>query len=235
MVTHEFFLLITNAVICTGIAIRVVTFRRNGSQHRRWGGWLAYFLIVAAASIPVRVVYAIWLRTPMAVDLSEVIINAVMLAAVIKTMAMLAVLVISGVVAWNAHGSRQYDAGYAQAQEDQKQADDKARSQRDQEKTQIEREAQSRIDVARVDAEHANAAADSLRAELDKTKRLAEHYTGSFPTGTPASKVIGVLADMLEESNRVYNATAAEAEKYRIAGESCEQQYDSLKKQKSWH
>ncbi|EPH1683925.1 phage holin family protein [Escherichia coli] len=81
MVTHEFFLLITNAVICTGIAIRVVTFRRNGSQHRRWGGWLAYFLIVAAASI----VYAIWLRTPMAVDLSEVIINAVMLAAVIKT------------------------------------------------------------------------------------------------------------------------------------------------------
>ncbi|WP_436345817.1 phage holin family protein, partial [Escherichia coli] len=35
--------------------------------------------------IAVRVVYAIWLRTPMAVDLSEVIINAVMLAAVIKT------------------------------------------------------------------------------------------------------------------------------------------------------
>ncbi|MGK3325823.1 phage holin family protein, partial [Escherichia coli] len=46
----------------------------------KWQWWLAYFLIVAAASIPVRVVYAIWLRTPMAVDLSEVIINAVMLA-----------------------------------------------------------------------------------------------------------------------------------------------------------
>ncbi|MGU4808672.1 phage holin family protein, partial [Escherichia coli] len=49
MVTNELVLLITNAIICTGIAIRVVTFRRNGSQHRRWGGWLAYFLIVAAA------------------------------------------------------------------------------------------------------------------------------------------------------------------------------------------
>ncbi|EFH3254194.1 phage holin family protein [Escherichia coli] len=85
MATYELFFLITNAVICTGIAIRVVTFRRNGSQHRRWGGWLAYFLIVAAASIPVRVAYAIWLRTPMAADLSEVIINAVMLAAVLKT------------------------------------------------------------------------------------------------------------------------------------------------------
>lgn len=37
-------------------------------------------------------------------------------------MAMLAVLVISGVVAWNAHGSRQYDAGYAQARRRRKTA-----------------------------------------------------------------------------------------------------------------
>lgn len=145
-------------------------------------------------------------------------------------MVMLAALVIGARVAWVQHGEARYEAGYAKAQADQKRADDKARSQRDQEKTQIEREAQSRIDVARVDAEHANTAADGLRAELDKTKRLAEHYTGSFPTGTPASKVIGVLADMLEESNRTYVATAEEAERYRVAGESCEQQYDVLKK-----
>ncbi|MEB7922408.1 DUF2514 domain-containing protein [Atlantibacter hermannii] len=145
------------------------------------------------------------------------------------------VVVVCIIVTWNVHGDRQYDAGYAQAKADQKLADDNARSQRDQEKTQIEREAQSRIDVARVDAEHANTAADGLRAELDKTKRLAEHYTGSFPSGTPASKVIGVLADMLEESNGAYIAAAEEAEKYRIAGESCEQQYDSLKKRKSGH
>ncbi len=142
---------------------------------------------------------------------------------------MLAALVITAVVAWNVHGDRQYAAGYAQAQADRKQADDKSRSQRDKEKAQIEREAQSRIDVARVDAEHANTAADGLRAELDKTKQLAEHYTGSFPTGTPASKVIGVLADMLEESNRAYIAAAEEAERYRDAGLTCEWQYDSLK------
>ncbi|EOL5127510.1 phage holin family protein, partial [Escherichia coli] len=38
MTTHELLLLIANAVICSCIAIRVGTFRRNGSQHRRWGG-----------------------------------------------------------------------------------------------------------------------------------------------------------------------------------------------------
>lgn len=143
---------------------------------------------------------------------------------------MLAALAAGCRIALVQHGETQYAAGYAKAQADQKLADDKARSQRDQEKTQIEREAQSRIDVARVDAEHANTAADGLRAELDKTKRLAEHYTGSFPAGTPASKVIGVLADMLEESNRAYIAAAEEAERYRSAGLTCERQYDSLKK-----
>ncbi|MEG9636323.1 DUF2514 family protein [Enterobacter asburiae] len=147
---------------------------------------------------------------------------------------LLIVVMLAGVaiwcrIEWVSYGKQQYAAGYQQAQSDQKQADDKARSQRDQEKTQIEREAQSRIDVARVDAEHANTAADGLRAELDKTKRLAEHYTGSFPTGTPASKVISVLADMLEESNRTYIAAAEEAERYRSAGLTCERQYDSLK------
>lgn len=143
---------------------------------------------------------------------------------------MLAVVAIWCRIEWISHGKQQYSAGYQQAQSEQKTADDKARSQRDQEKTQIEHEAQSRIDVARADAEYANTAADGLRAELDKTKRIAEHYTGAFPSGTPASKVISVLADMLEESNRAYIATAEEAERYRSAGITCQQQYYSLKK-----
>ncbi|HGF4512232.1 TPA: phage holin family protein [Escherichia coli] len=85
MTTHDLLLLIANAMICSGIAIRVGTFQRNGSQHRRWGAWIAYFLIVAAASIPIRAVYALYYHMTMATDLSEVVINAVMLAAVLKT------------------------------------------------------------------------------------------------------------------------------------------------------
>ncbi|HDW3536676.1 TPA: DUF2514 family protein [Escherichia coli] len=145
-------------------------------------------------------------------------------------MAMLAALVVIGVVAWNVHGDLQYAAGYAQSQADQKSADEKAREEREQEKTQIEHDALSRIESARADADFAAASSGRLQSELDKIKRFAEHYTGTFPTGTPASKVIGVLADMLEESNRTYVATAEEAERYRVAGESCEQQYDALKK-----
>nr|WP_076738092.1 DUF2514 family protein [Cronobacter sakazakii] len=143
-------------------------------------------------------------------------------------LALVAAIAIGASVAWVNHGEAQYAAGYAKAQADQKKADDEAMAKREQEKTEIEREAQSRIDAARADAELANSTAGSLRAEIDKTRRLAEHYTGAFPTGTPASKVISVLADMLEESNRAYVSTAEEAERYRDAGSTCERQYDSL-------
>ncbi|HBB4750273.1 MULTISPECIES: phage holin family protein [Enterobacter] len=74
-------LLILNAAICGGIAIRVLLFRREGSRHRWWGGWLAYLLIVVAASVPIRTFYGYYVSA----DWSEVIIKAVFLAALIKT------------------------------------------------------------------------------------------------------------------------------------------------------
>nr|DAR21341.1 MAG TPA: hypothetical protein [Caudoviricetes sp.] len=39
MTSHEL-LLILNAAVCGGIAVRVCWFRRDGSRHRWWGaGW----------------------------------------------------------------------------------------------------------------------------------------------------------------------------------------------------
>lgn len=84
MTGHDL-LLIANAIICAGIALRVMFFQRNGARHRRWGGWIAYFLIVSSASIPVRAAYSFFYHFPMTADLSEVVINVVMLAAVLKT------------------------------------------------------------------------------------------------------------------------------------------------------
>lgn len=84
MTSHDL-LLTVNALICASIAIRVMSFRRQGSRHRPWGSWIAYFLIVAAASIPIRTAYAFFYHYTMTADLSEVVINAVMLAAVLKT------------------------------------------------------------------------------------------------------------------------------------------------------
>lgn len=84
MVNHEI-LLIANSIICGVIACRVLLFKRDGSRHRWWGGWLAYLLIVASASIPIRAAYAIFHHGYMTTDLSEVVINAVVLFAVLKT------------------------------------------------------------------------------------------------------------------------------------------------------
>lgn len=144
-------------------------------------------------------------------------------------LAAIVVLVFGIKLAWVSHGETQYAAGYAQAKSDIKQASENLRDQHEQEKTQIERDALSRIDAARADAAFADASSGRLRTELDKIRAVAEHYTGTQPTGTPTGKIINMLADMLEESNRAYVATATEAERYRVAGESCERQYDSLK------
>ncbi|MDF2010027.1 phage holin family protein [Klebsiella quasivariicola] len=72
---------ILNAVVCGGIAIRVLLFRRDGARHRWWGGWLAYLLIVAASSVPIRTFYGYYVPA----DWAEIFIKSVFLAALIKT------------------------------------------------------------------------------------------------------------------------------------------------------
>lgn len=69
---------ITNAVICALIALRLLTFQRNGAAHRYWGGILAYALIVATASVFIRVIMGEYRNT----DISEIIINIVLCVAV---------------------------------------------------------------------------------------------------------------------------------------------------------
>lgn len=141
---------------------------------------------------------------------------------------MLAALVIGGVVAWNVHGSRQYDAGYAQAQEDQKEADDKARSQRDQEKATNEREAQRAIDQARNDALDAAARAGRLQQQLVAIREQLRQYNATVGAGASAADTGVLLADVLSKSLERNRQLAEYADRAAEAGRVCEKQYDSL-------
>lgn len=141
---------------------------------------------------------------------------------------MLAALVTGGVVSWNLHGSRQYDAGYAQAQADQKRADDKAKAQRDQEKAQIEREAQQRIDQARNDALDAAARSGRLQQQLVAIREQLRQYNATVGAGASAADTGVLLADVLSKSLERNRQLAEYADRAAEAGRVCEKQYDSL-------
>ena len=72
-------------------------------------------------------------------------------------------------------------------------------------------------------------AADGMRTELERIARLASHYTGVKSSGDSARKAVGLLAELLRESQDAYRATAAEADRYYLAGMTCQQQYNSLR------
>ncbi|MEP8720196.1 DUF2514 domain-containing protein [Enterobacter kobei] len=141
---------------------------------------------------------------------------------------MLAALVIGGVVAWNVHGSRQYDAGYTQAQADQKQADAKLRSLKEQEKATNEREAQQRIDQARNDALDAAARAGRLQQQLVAIREQLRQYNATVGAGTSAADTGVLLADVLSKSLERNRQLAEYADRAAEAGRVCEKQYDSL-------
>lgn len=141
---------------------------------------------------------------------------------------MLAALVIGGLVAWNVHGSRQYDAGYAQAQADQKEADAKLRLLKEQEKATNEREAQQRIDQARNDALDAAARAGRLQQQLVAIREQLRQYNATVGAGSSAADTGVLLTDVLSKSLERNRQLAEYADRAAEAGRVCEKQYDSL-------
>lgn len=142
--------------------------------------------------------------------------------------AMLAALVVGGVVAWNVHGSRQFDAGYAQAKDDQKEDDAKLRSLNEQEKATNEREAQQRIDQARNDALDAAARAGRLQQQLFAIREQLRQYNATVGAGASAADTGVLLADVLSKSLERNRQLAEYADRAAEAGRVCEKQYDSL-------
>lgn len=131
------------------------------------------------------------------------------------------------------YGNQRYDAGYAKAITEQKEVDKREEQRRDAEKQKIQADAQQRIDVARRDAVDAVARADGVRRETDRIRQLAEQYTGTQPVGVSTRKVISMLAELYEASERDYLAASTEADRYYNAGLTCQRQYDSLRNKKA--
>lgn len=126
------------------------------------------------------------------------------------------------------YGDQRYDAGYAKAIAEQKEADKREGQRRDAEKQKIQADAQQRIDVARRDAVDAAARADGVRRETDRIRQLAEQYTGTQSASVSTRKVISMLAELYEASERDYLAASTEADRYYNAGLACQKQYESL-------
>lgn len=141
---------------------------------------------------------------------------------------MLAALVTVCRFAWVNHGETQYAAGYAQAQTDQKQADDKARKHDEQEKATNEREAQQRIDQARNDALDAAARAGRLQQQLVAIREQLRQYNATVGAGASAADTGVLLADVLSKSLERNRQLAEYADRASEAGRVCEKQYDSL-------
>ncbi|EGZ6901560.1 DUF2514 domain-containing protein [Escherichia coli O157] len=141
---------------------------------------------------------------------------------------MLAVLVISGIVAWNVHGSRQYDSGYVQAKEERKAEDEKVRQHYEQEKAINEREAQQRIDQARNNALDAAARAGRLQKQLVAIREQLRQYNAIVGAGTSAADTGVLLADVLSKSLERNRQLAEYADRAAEAGRVCEKQYDTL-------
>ena len=116
---------------------------------------------------------------------------------------------------------------------EQKEADKREEQRRDAEKQKIQADAQQRIDVARRDAVDAAARADGVRRETDRIRQLAEQYTGTQSASVSTRKVIGMLAELYEASERDYLAASTEADGYYNAGLTCQNQYDSLRNKKA--
>lgn len=71
--------------------------------------------------------------------------------------------------------------------------------------------------------------ADGMRTELSRIRELANHYTGAQSFGNSARAAVDLLAQLLGESQDAYRRTAAEADRYYLAGMTCQLQYNSLR------
>lgn len=131
------------------------------------------------------------------------------------------------------YGDQRYDAGYAKAIAEQKEADKREEQRRDAEKQKIQADAQQRIDVARRDAVDAAVKSGKLQQQLADIRKQLIDYSRTESIGNPASSTGILLANMLEKSIERNQQLAEYADAARESGLTCQRQYDSLRNKKA--
>lgn len=92
-------------------------------------------------------------------------------------------------------------------------------------------ETATKIEAANADAANARRASGRLQQRIDAlvaTARRSAANPGTEPAVAPTGDPIGVLADVLGRADQRAGILAEYADKARIAGQSCERDYDAL-------
>lgn len=84
--------------------------------------------------------------------------------------------------------------------------------------------------AADADARTADTAGDRLHVEAGKFASAACGDPGAVQRGASATRAAMVLSDLLQRADKRAGELAAAYDRSRIAGQACEQSYDSLRK-----
>jgi len=147
----------------------------------------------------------------------------------------LVVLVLLGFgIGWSWQGDR-WESKYSERETEYAEARAEAERQARSEETRraaavegIRREARERIAAAESDAAADRADADGMREELANRTRRATQGAGACPGGSPATTTLILYSELLDRADARASELAQEADRRRIAGLACEEQYDSL-------
>lgn len=72
-------LIVVNAVLSAIIVYQLMFFRREGSRHKAWAGWVAWLLICVEASFPLRLV----MGQPVEMDLGHLALNVLLCSSLV--------------------------------------------------------------------------------------------------------------------------------------------------------
>ncbi|QGJ86762.1 endopeptidase [Enterobacter phage ATCEA85] len=130
------------------------------------------------------------------------------------------------------YGEMRYNSGVKagiQKENDRRETlDRELAAKRQQEKDADDLATNRRINEALSGAASARNAADRLRRELDRATTIAKQHAAAVGVSSDSGTLADLLADLFDQSVQAGNELAAEADRYYIAGERCNIQYNRL-------